>query len=211
MSSTIRIYVFFVSIGILAAVLMWVGKTFLHYTATPSNSSLAEITDKGSTGLPHIGGSFSLIDHHGNLRTDADFKGKYMVIYFGYSFCPDICPAALSNITEALNQLGGKAEQIYPLFVTIDPQRDTVEHLARYISIFHPRFIALTGTSEEIEKAKKAYRVYGNKVKAQQETTDYVMDHSSIVYVMDRQGRFVAHFNHTTPPDEIVRIMNTLI
>jgi cytochrome oxidase Cu insertion factor (SCO1/SenC/PrrC family) len=211
MGSSVKIYVSLVAIGICVALSMWVGKIYDQYKNMSAYTPLAEIMDKGSTGLPHIGGPFTLTDHLGNSRTDADFKGKYMMVYFGYSFCPDICPAALSNMTEALTQLGTKADQIYPLFITIDPERDTSTHLARYIGIFHPRFVALTGTPQQIEKAKKAYRVYGTKTKPDGTSTEYVMDHSSIIYVMDRQGRFVAHFNHTTPPQEIVRILNTLI
>lgn len=211
MSSSVKIYISLMAIGICIALSIGVGKIYDQYKDMSASIPLAEIADKGGTGLPHIGGSFTLTDHQGNSRTEADFKGKYMMVYFGYSFCPDICPAALSNMTEALTQLGTKADQIYPFFITIDPERDTSAHLARYIGIFHPRFIALTGTPEQIEKAKKAYRVYGTKTKPDGTSTEYIMDHSSIIYIMDRQGRFVAHFNHTTPPPEMVRILNALM
>ncbi|MBL9028923.1 MAG: SCO family protein [Caedimonas sp.] len=208
-----KILVLFVVGGICIALSAWAGKIYFQHVdvATSGDTLIAEVTDKGGTGLPHIGGSFRLIDHHGNPRTDADFKGKYVMVYFGYSFCPDICPAALTNMSEALAALKEKAEQVHSLFITIDPERDTIAHLARYIESFHPRFIALTGEPKQIEKVKKAYRVYGAKTKPDGTSTDYIMDHSSIIYVMDRQGRFIAHFNHATPPHEMVRVLDELI
>ena len=178
----------------------------------PHVSSVAHVWDKGTKqGLPSIGGPFQLIDHRGIQRTEADFKGKYLLIYFGYSFCPDICPAALLNISEALNTLKEQAHEIAPVFVTLDPERDTPQHLSNYIESFHPRFTALTGTPEQIETAKKAYRVYSHKNKAEGTQAEYLIDHSSIVYVMDRQGRFVTHFNHATPPQEMAHILKEVV
>ncbi|MBN9343566.1 MAG: SCO family protein [Holosporales bacterium] len=154
-------------------------------------------------GTPHIGGSFSLIDHEGHSRTEADFKGKILLVYFGYSFCPDICPSALYNMSQALDTLGPQAKEIQPLFITIDPTRDTIAHLARYRENYHPNFVMLTGSEEQIQKVMKAYKVHGAKVKPDGTTTEYLMDHTSIIYIMDRQGRFIAHFNHLTPSKEL--------
>ena len=197
--------------GITGALSFWAGTLYFSQERTAEDTSLAEIIPKGGTGLPLIGGPFELVDHQGFRRTDADFKGAYTMVYFGYSFCPDICPEALYNITQALNQLGKKAPRIQPLFITLDSERDTVEHLSRYISLFHPRFMALTGTPAQIEAVKKAYRVYSAKVNSEESRSEYVMDHSSLIYVMDPQGRFVAHFNHGTSPKEMARVLNGLL
>ena len=194
------------------ALSVWVGKIYFQAKWAENNSGLmAEKHIKGDKGFPGIGGPFKLVDHEGHIRTDADFKGKIMLVYFGYTFCPDICPAALINMTEALTKMGKKASQIQPIFITIDPLRDTSPHLKIYMENYHPSFIALTGDMPHIEIAKKAYRVYGAKAKPDDSTTDYIMDHSSIIYVMDRQGRFITHLNHTTLPEEMIRILEQVI
>jgi protein SCO1/2 len=158
-----------------------------------------------------IGGPFHLIDHHGQPRSDVDFKGKIMLVYFGYSFCPDVCPAGLYHISQALHEMGAKAKEIQPLFITVDPERDTVQNLALYMENFHPQFLGLTGTPEAINKAVKAYRVYAQKAKPDGTSTDYLIDHSSIVYVMDRQGRFLTSFNHQTEPAQIKAILKSYL
>lgn len=169
-----------------------------------TSNGIAQVTHQKGTGRPKIGGPFELIDDQGQAKSDADYKGKLMLIYFGYSYCPDICPTALYNITRALEQLGDKAKNITPLFITVDPGRDTVKQLALYKQNFHPNFIMLTGSEEQVKKAAKAYRVYYAKAKPDGTSTDYLIDHSSIVYLMDRQGRYLANFNHETPPDVMV-------
>src|SRR5689334_10808967 len=115
-------------------ILLVVG-TINYYSAKQEvkNSTTVTVTNRPATGTPQLGGHFILTDHHGNQRTDHDFKGKYQLIYFGYAFCPDICPTALSNMTNALQMLGKKAEQVTPIFITIDPERDTVASLAIYV------------------------------------------------------------------------------
>lgn len=151
-----------------------------------------------------VGGEFELVDHNGKMRSNRDFHGKFMMVYFGYRHCPDICPTALTTITEALDLLGPKAKHVQPLFITIDPERDTVPKLADYIQNFHDSFLALTGNAEQIEKAKLAYRVFSQK---NQEEEDYSMDHSSIIYVMDRQGKLISHFSHSTSPERIAEAL----
>lgn len=157
-----------------------------------------------STAPMQVGGDFQLIDQNGKLRTNRDFHGKFMMIYFGYRHCPDVCPTALTTITEALDLLGPKAKHIQPIFITIDPERDTVPEMAEYIKNFHDSFLALTGNAEQIEKAKVAFKVFSQKNK---EEDDYSMDHSSIIYVMDRQGQLVSHFSHSTPPEQIAEAL----
>lgn len=153
--------------------------------------------EKG-TGIALVGGPFSLTDQTGRRVTDKDFLGKYMLVIFGYTYCPDVCPTELQVMSAALDQLGTKADSIQPLFITIDPQRDTPEVLKQYVSNFHPRLVGLTGTADEIASVAKAYRVYYSKVENNAGPDNYLMDHSTIIYLMDRQGRFLKHFTYTT-------------
>jgi protein SCO1/2 len=152
-----------------------------------------------TTGKALVGGPFKLTDQHGKTVSDADFRGKYMLLVFGYTFCPDVCPAELQVVTAALDALGPLADRIQPVFITIDPERDTVSQLALYAGNFHPRLVLLTGTSAEIAEVARAYRVYYAKAEGSANTArDYLMDHSSIIYLMGPDGQFVRHFTYTT-------------
>lgn len=211
MRVNVRSIIFIISILGVMILGGWVGKIYFRTQWHDNHlNTVAQNQDKDK-GFPAIGGPFQLIDQNGQARTNADFKGKIMLVYFGYTFCPDICPAALINITDAFTELGEKAQQIQPIFITIDPERDTVSHLKIYMENYHPSFLALTGDAHHIDAAKKAYRVYGAKAEPDDTSTEYIMDHTSIIYVMDRQGRFITHLNHLTPPKEIVRILKQII
>jgi cytochrome oxidase Cu insertion factor (SCO1/SenC/PrrC family) len=146
------------------------------------------------TGKALIGGPFTLTNQNGERVTDETFRGKYMLVSFGYTYCPDICPAELQLMANAMDLLGPKADQLTPIFITIDPQRDTVSQLKSYVENFHPRMVGLTGTEEEIKKAASAYRVYYAKADNASSATDYLMDHSTFLYLMDPQGEYVTHF-----------------
>jgi protein SCO1/2 len=150
-----------------------------------------------TSGAALVGGPFELVAHTGQTVTDRDFRGKYMLVTFGYTYCPDVCPAELQVISTALDHLGEKAREIQPLFITIDPQRDDVKALSQYMPHFHAQFLGLTGSPEAIDKAAKAYRVYYAKGK-DSGGKDYLMDHSSIIYLMDREGTFLKHFSYQT-------------
>jgi cytochrome oxidase Cu insertion factor (SCO1/SenC/PrrC family) len=150
-----------------------------------------------SLGTALIGGPFQLTAHTGARVSDKDLKGKYSLISFGYTYCPDVCPTELQVISAALDQLGDKAKDIQPIFITIDPERDTPDALSKYMPNFHPRYLGLTGSPEEIDRVAKAYRVYYAKAKKVEEG-DYLMDHSSIIYLMDKQGTFLKHFSYGT-------------
>ena len=156
-----------------------------------------------AVGQALVGGSFSLIDQNGRRVTDKDFLGRPMLIFFGFTFCPDICPSGLQVISSVLDQLGTKGERIVPIFVTIDPERDTPDQLKSYLASFHPRLVGLSGTSVEIADVAKKYRVYFKKVKDEKSTADYTMDHTTIIYLMDEKGQFVAHFSHATSADKL--------
>lgn len=197
-----------VYIGIVVAgVLMSVAAIFYQQRQeAPQEERVAEVIEKAPMGQVAIGGSYELVDHHGNRRTDKDFKGSYLLVYFGYSYCPDICPMALHNISEALTHLGDAAKNVVPIFITVDPERDTSWHLKQYLKNYHPSFVGLTGSYAEIQHAIAQYHVYATKVESST-ASDYLMDHSSIIYVMDPQGRYVTHCNHNTDPEEIVRLV----
>ena len=206
------IYISVVIIGCIISACLFI-KEFCFcekYPAVNKHPSKEPVTVLHSSQRGHalIGGSFKLIDQNGQNKSNTDFKGKYMIVYFGYSFCPDICPAALNNITQALKMMSYKhLKHLTPIFITIDPERDDSRNLQTYINNYHELFIALTGTKEQISKATKAYKVYAQKATPDGTSTDYLIDHSSIVYLMDRQGRFVTSFNHQTSAKEIVSIL----
>jgi protein SCO1 len=140
-----------------------------------------------------IGGPFTLTDQNGIVRHDSDFRGKLMLVYFGYTYCPDVCPATLNTISAAMEKLGAAGAQVQPIFITVDPARDTVKQMKLYAANFTPRLLALTGTPTEIAAAAKAYRVYYQKENGQG-VDDYTLDHSAFVYLMGRDGKYLAHF-----------------
>lgn len=157
---------------------------------------------------PTVGGPFELVDQTGKTVRDADFRGKFLLIYFGYTFCPDVCPTELSTMAQALDRLGPAADAVQPLFVSIDPERDVPTHMAEYVPLFHPRLIGLTGTKEQTAAAAKAYRVYAARAPGWEKAgADYLMDHSSFIYWMDRDGKFLAAFPARTAPDAMAARM----
>lgn len=166
----------------------------------------AESMDAAMWGKGTIGGPFTLIDHTGRTRTDADFRGKTLVVYFGYSYCPDVCPTDLQSIATAIDMLGGAGENVQPLFVTVDPERDTPAHLADYVPLFHPRLVGLTGTAEAIRAAAAAYKVYFARYDPPK-GGDYAVDHSGFIYVVDRDGRYVGFAPPNTPPERLAAIL----
>ena len=165
------------------------------------------MTDGDHGGTPLIGGPFTLVNGDGKTVTDSDFRGKWMLIYFGYTFCPDVCPTALSTVTGAMDKLPpAQADKITPMFITVDPARDTPEVVKGYAEAFHPRMVGLTGSAEQIDAVKKAYKVYGQRAKATGKGDDdatYTVDHSSILYLIGPDGRFAAHFPHGTTVDQL--------
>ena len=158
-----------------------------------------------------FGGSFSLTDQYGMRRTDMDFRGKYMLIFFGYTYCPDVCPTTLAVEAEALDKLGSRASRIVPIFVTVDPKRDTPDKLKSYLAAFdarppgtRPNFVGLTGTDEEIAKAAQAYRVYYRAhIDGRAQNADYSIDHTGDVYLMGPEGKFVAYYSQGILSDEM--------
>lgn len=151
--------------------------------------------DEGD-GNAAIGGPFELIDQYGRTVTDKDFRGRPMLIYFGFAYCPDICPTSLARNAAALDLLGKQGEAIQPILITVDPERDTPEVLKSYAEAFDPRLIALTGSPEQIAAVAKAYRVFYKKVEEGRGPGDYLIDHSAFTYLIDGDGHFRQFFRH---------------
>lgn len=154
-------------------------------------------------GTALVGGPFSLLDQDGKRVTEKDFRGKYMLVFFGYTYCPDVCPTELQVMMAALDQLGPEADRIQPVFVSIDPARDTPEVLKAYVGNFGPRLMGLTGTPGEVAAMAKAYRVFYARASNGSSSTDYLMDHSSIIYLMGPNGSFVRHMAYTTDAQKL--------
>jgi protein SCO1 len=158
------------------------------------------------TPVANIGGPFTLVDSSGKTVTEADFAGKSMLVYFGYSYCPDVCPYALQLMASALDTLGKDKAKITPVFITVDPERDTPQALAQYITSpsFPEGLVGLTGSPEQIKAVAKAYAVYFKKAG---EGDDYAMDHTSAMFLMDSQGKYVAVFTHSSGVDDIAKCL----
>jgi len=157
-----------------------------------------------------VGGPFSLSDHHGRRRNLEEFRGKVVMLYFGYTFCPDVCPTDLAAIASMIEALGPAGTKVQPLFVTLDPERDTVEQLGLYVPHFHPRLIGLTGTREEIGKVAELYKVYFKRVPAR-EGPHYFLDHSAYIYLLDEQGKYYGTFPPGTSPKRLTSVVWELL
>jgi protein SCO1/2 len=153
-------------------------------------------------GEVQLGGPLDLVHHSGRRFSEAELAGKYRLVYFGYTYCPDMCPLGLHTMAEALDRLPPElAQKVQPIFVSVDPERDTPAVLEDYVAAFHPRLIGLTGTVAEIEAVKKAWRVYARKSE-EKRGQDYLVDHSTFTYLMAPDGRYLAHFGHGTSPEQ---------
>lgn len=157
----------------------------------------------GATGDALIGGPFTLTDQNGKKVSDSDFRGKLMLVYFGFSSCPAICPTDMANITNVMNALADDAGKIVPVFITIDPERDTQEKLKSFMQNFHPSIIALTGTMAEVDAVIKSYRAYANKVQNEM-MEGYMYDHSTFTYLMGKDGKYISHFTHNSDVNQVV-------
>jgi protein SCO1 len=168
--------------------------------------SAAALMDALMWGQEPIGGPSELIDHTGARRTDADYHGKLLLVYFGYTYCPDVCPTDLQAMASALDLLGDAARSVQPLFITIDPERDTPSHLASYVPLFHPRLVGLTGEADAIRRAARAYKVYYAKL-VLPDSPQYAMDHSAFIYLVNANGEYLGFFPPGTSPERIASII----
>lgn len=194
------------SAAIMAALLLGLWSA-VPASAQSSSRSAAELMDAVMWNREPIGGAFALKDQTGKTRTEADFRGQLMLVYFGFTYCPDICPTDLQQIGLAMDQLGADAKDVQPLFVTLDPERDTVEHLAQYVSLFHPKLLGLTGSIADTMKAADAYRVYYKRVSTGSKPDDYTVDHSAFIYLIDRDGKYLGFFPPGTDAPKMVEMI----
>jgi protein SCO1/2 len=210
-----------VACGFVALLLAGLGlfRVAIAQSQEPAQTSLA--TPSG------VVASFSLVDQHGQPVTDKDFRGSFMLVYFGYTYCPDVCPLGLQRMSEAVKALGPNGERVVPIFVTVDPERDTSKVLAAYTSHFHPRLIGLTGAREQIDAAKRAYGVRGFKLfpppsfddedsERENESDDgdnsrYLMQHSASTYLVGPDGRIESIFPHEISSREMAGQLEVLV
>jgi cytochrome oxidase Cu insertion factor (SCO1/SenC/PrrC family) len=164
--------------------------------------SPTELIEGLLSGRAPVGGPFELTDQAGHRRTDADFRGKLVVLYFGYTSCPDVCPTELQSISLALDQLGAAVNSVQPLFITVDPERDTPARLADFVSSFHPRLIGLTGSLPDIRKTAIAYRTFFAK-NSPTPSGDYAVDHTGFIYLVGKDGRYLGFLPPGSTPDAI--------
>jgi len=181
-----------------------VADSFLRHLASMTGADMPAPSPGGvqlAQGVA-LGGPFTLVDQTGRTVTERDFAGKPLLIYFGFTYCPDVCPTELGTIAAALDAMGPAGERVTPIFISIDPERDTPAAMADYVSRFHPRMVGLTGSAEQVAQVARAYRVYYAKVQPR-DSTDYLMDHSSFIYFVGPDGRVRNLFRPETTPEAI--------
>lgn len=168
-------------------------------------------TKNRTSGEALVGGAFELTDHTGRRVTDQDFRNQYLLVFFGFTNCPDVCPTSLQAMTETMELLGEKATKVRPLFITVDPERDTAALLASYVANFHERLVGLTGSPDDVKAAASAYRIYYAKSEGGELNGEYTMDHSSIIYFMGPDGKFLTHFTHGTSAEKMREEMSKFL
>ena len=162
-----------------------------------------------STGTVKIGGTFELVNHKGEIVTDKNFLGKHLLMFFGFTNCPDVCPLSMNEVAQTLKLLEDKADQVQAVFISVDPERDTPKSLGNFVEAFDERITGLTGTIQQITKITKAYRIFFQKVTTKDKpappkaNTNYQVDHSAIMYLMSPAGKFIRHFPYGTKSEEI--------
>jgi cytochrome oxidase Cu insertion factor (SCO1/SenC/PrrC family) len=150
------------------------------------------------SGVALVGGPFTMVNQKGETVSDKTYLGKPMLLFFGFTFCPDVCPTELQVMAAALTELGASGADIQPIFVSIDPERDSPEVMAAYVSNFGERFTGLTGTPKQVAEMAQVYRVFYAKQENQADPKNYQMDHSAIIYLMGADGKFLKHFSYST-------------
>ena len=172
----------------------------------PQRGDAARMMRDLMSGTAAVGGPFTLTDVNGHSRTLADFRGKVVILYFGYTFCPDVCLTDLASIAHLMQVLGPDSAKVQPLFVTLDPQRDTPEVLREYVAALDSRLIALRGSETQVRHVATSYKLYFRKVYPQKSST-YFIEHASLTYLLDQEGRYVAFF----PPGTTGKRMAVLV
>lgn len=148
--------------------------------------------------------TFSLTDHQGNVVTEKTYRGKWLLVFFGFTNCPDICPTTLADLASVMEQLGADAKAIKPLFISVDPDRDQMETMAQYVSAFHPAIVGLTGTGSQITETAESFKAYFEKQPQESAPDGYIMGHTSAVYLISPDGAFIRTYSYGMSPEEIV-------
>lgn len=158
-----------------------------------------------------VGGSFTLTAPDGTTVTDETYRGKWLLVFFGYTSCPDVCPATLSEIAVAIEELGPDAAKLQPIFITVDPEHDTPEVIGKYTGAIDPRIVGLTGSPQQIAAVAQGYGAYSARHKTEEGVEDYVVDHSTYIYIMDPQGKFVRGLDFDTPASLIADTLRKIM
>lgn len=199
----------FSKVVVIAAIVITIVALYFLMLAGPATK--VSSSDR-STGKPQVGGEFTLTDFNGNPFGSNELKGKPSLIYFGFTFCPDICPTALQKLTSVLDDLAKLRLEITPVFITVDPKRDTGALLKQYLGHFHPKFIGLTGSDIEIKKVADEFKVFYEIIPGSDTGhNDYLLDHSSLVYIMDKNGEYVGHFHIDLSSEEMVEYIRKYV
>ena len=198
MSKNAKISIIIALLGFIVVNFFVIPKKQSHH----KNSTSVE--EKETTGKALIGGKFKLTDMNGKVFSSKKLIGKSSIVYFGFTNCPMVCPTAMNTLTLVINKLGNKADDFNFVFITTDPERDTPERLKEYFANFSDKIIGLTGTKKQLQKAYDGYKVYAEKIANKDGSENYDMNHSSIIYVMDKNGEYFKHFNHESSVDEIL-------
>ncbi|QSE90631.1 SCO family protein [Rhodococcus pseudokoreensis] len=165
----------------------------------------------GNVAGRYVGGAFDLVDHDGREVTDRTYHGKYAVVFFGFTHCKMVCPRALHRLSTVLDRLGPLADRTQPLYVTVDPERDSPEVMKEFLAADYPRFTGLTGTPAQVEKAKKSFRVYSTTVADPDDPDSYQMPHSAFTYVLGPDGNYRTHFTDAVDEDELVTRLSSIL
>jgi protein SCO1/2 len=174
---------------------------FFYFSKLEEKNTIALECNQSSS----IGGEFDLVGKNGKVYNQDSFKGKPLLIFFGFASCPDICPYGLTMISSVLDTLGDDSNKINAVFVTLDPERDDYSSTSEFASIFHKQIIGLSGSIEQIDKIASAWRVYKKKVMLSESDLEYTLDHSAFIYLMDEKGKYCTHFSHNTEPEDILK------
>ncbi len=199
---------FFLLVGVLLVVLVGVVSMALGPGAqkppftSPTPAATATAPKTPTAGIEGLGGAWTLTDHHGKAVTDRDYSGKFRLMFFGFTYCPDVCPTELKRLTMVLTALGDQAAQVTPLFVTIDPERDSPQVLKEYLARFDERFIGLTGSVKQIEHMEKIFKVYAAKAQ-DPALTAYSMNHSALVYLIGPDDKVLQLFHSSDSPEQM--------
>lgn len=202
----------FLKVAVLCLMGFFIGASIALYNAEDHSAVLSAIEPAAGRALSgaDVGGPFTLTDHNGNTVTEQDYSGSYKLVFFGFTHCPDICPAGLKKMTTVIQALGEQGEAVQPLFITIDPGRDTPEVMKQYVEMYHPRLVGLTGSEEQLNEVKEAYKVYAAKAE-DPALTEYTMNHSSYIFLMSPEGGLVEIFTTAdTTADMVKTIMQAL-